>query len=71
LPLPSPSIRNSSRVNETRNDFHVETKLAVKYHSIIIDYDIKEINYAMWEELSLESLIKNSLFKNFICIELV
>ena len=60
------SIRNSSRVNETRNNFHVETNLARKYQSILIDYNIKEIKCTMWEEPSLESLIKNSLFKNFM-----
>lgn len=60
------SVCNSSRINETRNNFHVETNLAVKYQSILIDYNIKEIKCTMWEEPSLESLIKNSLFKNFM-----
>ena len=60
------SVCNSSRVNETRNNFRVETNLAVKYQSILIDYNIKEIKCTMWEEPPLESLIKNSLFKNFM-----
>ena len=60
------SVCNSSRINESRNNFHVETNLAVKYQSILIDYNIKEIKCTMWEEPSLESLIKNSLFKNFM-----